>query len=128
MGGTPAQTWAVEGASGVGRMLAQQLVGPGKSPGRAAQSGCPSAAACRQHQQERPRRRPVGRDRSAALSCPAGSRRRGLLAAVRHWDVETIDPATGLAVSADYPDGTPVLFRFWSPPNGAEQPVVVGVK
>ena len=28
----------------------------------------------------------------------------------------------------DFPDGQPAHFRFWSPRNGAEQSLVVGVK
>ena len=54
--------------------------------------------------------------------------RTNTLATVRRWDGEGIDPATGLAVVGDFPDGDPAHFRFWSPRNGAEQSVVVGVK
>ena len=50
------------------------------------------------------------------------------LAKVRSWDGAGIDPQTGLAVIGDFPDGQPAHFRFWSPRNGAEQSVVVGVK
>jgi transposase len=52
----PERTWAVEGAGGLGRLLAQQLVAAGERvPGRAAQAGVPGAAAAgRGHEQERP--------------------------------------------------------------------------
>jgi hypothetical protein len=53
---------------------------------------------------------------------------RNTLATVRNWDGSGIDPATGLAEMGDFPDGTPAHFRFWSPRNGAEQSIVVGVK
>ena len=53
---------------------------------------------------------------------------RNSLQEVRMWDGEGIDPATGLAVIGDFPDGTPAHFRFWSPRNGAEQSIIVGVK
>ena len=39
----PERTWAVEGAGGLGRLLAQQLVAAGA--GRAAEAGLPGAAA-----------------------------------------------------------------------------------
>ncbi len=54
--------------------------------------------------------------------------RRNTLTQIRMWDGAGIDPATGLAVIGDYPDGEPAHFRFWSPRNGAEQSIVVGVK
>jgi hypothetical protein len=54
--------------------------------------------------------------------------RRNTLENVREWPGDSIDPATGCAVIADYPDGRPAHFRFWSPRNGAEQSAVVGVK
>ena len=65
----PERTWAVEGAAGLGHLLAQQLVAAGRTgPGRAAQAGRPGpAAAGRGHEQERPERRPVGRGRGAAV-------------------------------------------------------------
>ena len=40
--GWPERTWAVEGAGGLGHLLAQQLVAAGE---RAAEAGCPGAAA-----------------------------------------------------------------------------------
>ena len=65
----PERTWAVEGAGGLGHLLAQQLVAAGRAgAGRAAEAGRPGAAAGgRGHQQERPQRRPVGGGRGAAL-------------------------------------------------------------
>ena len=54
--------------------------------------------------------------------------RKNTLARVRQWDGSSIDPATGLAAMADFPDGDAAHFRFWSPRNGAEQSIVVGVK
>ena len=52
----PRRAWAVEGAAGLGCLLAQQLVAAGERvPGRAAEAGRPGAAAAgRGHQQERP--------------------------------------------------------------------------
>lgn len=70
-----------------------------------------------------PERFPDAREHEAVLTLL----RRNTLATVVRWDGETIDPATGLAVIGDYPDGKPVLFRFWSPGSGARQSVVVGV-
>ena len=51
-----AAAWAVEGAGGVGHLLAQQLLAAGERvPGRAAQAGRPGAAdGGRRRQQERP--------------------------------------------------------------------------
>ena len=54
--------------------------------------------------------------------------RRNTLTQIRNWDGAGVDPATGLAVIGDFPDGQPAHFRFWSPRNGAEQSIVVGVK
>jgi transposase len=50
----PERTWAVEGAGGVGHLLAQQLLSVGDAgPGRAAEAGRPGAAASyRRHRQE----------------------------------------------------------------------------
>ena len=66
----PERTWAVEGAGGLGHLLAQQLLSAGERvPGRAAQAGRPGAAAGhREREQERPERRPVGRGGGAALA------------------------------------------------------------
>ena len=52
----PERAWAVEGAAGLGHLLARQLIAAGERvPGRASQAGRPGAAAgCRGHQQERP--------------------------------------------------------------------------
>jgi len=42
----PERTWAVEGADGLGRLLAQQLVAAGeRGAGRAAEAGLPGAPA-----------------------------------------------------------------------------------
>jgi hypothetical protein len=71
-----------------------------------------------------PERLPDGREHEVTLTLL----RTNTLARVRRWDGEGIDPATGLAVLGDFPDGDPAHFRFWSPRNGAEQSVVVGVK
>jgi transposase len=48
----PERIWAVEGAGGIGHLLAQQLLAAGERvPGRAAQAGRPGAAAGdRRHQ------------------------------------------------------------------------------
>jgi transposase len=53
----PERAWAVEGAGGLGHLLAQQLLSAGERvPGRAAQAGRPGAASRdREHQQERSR-------------------------------------------------------------------------
>ena len=68
----PERTWAVEGAGGLGHLLAQQLLSAGA--GRAAHAGRPGpAAGDREHQQERSQRCPLGGDRRAALGrCPGG--------------------------------------------------------
>ena len=52
----PVRAWAVEGAAGLGCLLAQQLVAAGGAGGRcAAEAGGPGAAAAgRGHRQERP--------------------------------------------------------------------------
>ena len=56
--GWPERTWAVEGATGLGHLLAQQLVAAGGrvldiQPKLAAQAGCPGpGAGGREHQQE----------------------------------------------------------------------------
>ena len=70
----PQRTWAIDGAGGLGHLLAQQLLAAGEwvldvPP----QLGAGAAAGCRGHQQERPQRCPVGRGRRAALA----RRRRG---------------------------------------------------
>ena len=65
----PERTWAVEGAGGLGQLLAQQLVAAGErvldvQPKLA----CPGAAAAgRGHEQERPERCLVGGGRGAAV-------------------------------------------------------------
>ena len=66
----PRRAWAVEGAGGLGHLLAQQLVAAGERvPGRASQARRPGpAAGHRGHEQERPERRPVGGHRGAALA------------------------------------------------------------
>src|SRR5216684_9314932 len=65
----PQRTWAVEGAGGVGRLLAQQLLAAGERGKRcAAQAGRPGAAAGdREHRQERSQRCALGGGRGAAL-------------------------------------------------------------
>jgi len=65
----PQRTWAVEGAGGVGRLLAQQLLAAGEREKRcAAQAGRPGAAAGdREHRQERSQRCALGGGRGAAL-------------------------------------------------------------
>jgi hypothetical protein len=76
----PDRTWAIEGARGLGQLLAQQLIGAGeKRPRRAAQARRPGASA--QHragQQERSQRRPLGRRGrpSHPRSTSGGCRRR----------------------------------------------------
>ena len=70
----PERTWAVEGAGGLGHLLAQQLVAAGErvldvQPKLAARV---RLLASRGHEQERPQRRPVGRGRGAALEGIAG--------------------------------------------------------
>jgi len=72
----PERAWAVEGAGGIGHLLARQLLSAGERvPGRAAQAGRPgTAAGDRRHQQGRPRRCPLGGGRRAALrSGPGGA-------------------------------------------------------
>ena len=66
----PQRTWAIEGARGLGQLLAQQLLGAGErvldvQPKLAARVG--AAAQHRAGEQERPERRPLGRG-----SCVAG--------------------------------------------------------
>ena len=68
-GGVAERTWAVEGASGLGHLVAQQLVAAGErvldvQPKLAARV---RLLASRGHEQDRPERRPVGRGRCAAL-------------------------------------------------------------
>ena len=73
----PERTWAVEGAGGLGHLLAQQLVAAWRAgAGRAAEAGRPGAAAGhRRQQQERPERCLVGGGRGAALEDPAAGER-----------------------------------------------------
>lgn len=71
-----------------------------------------------------PERFPDGREHEVTLTLL----RKNTLSRVRMDDGSGIDPATGLAVIGDFPDGTAAHFRFWSPRNGTEQSVVVGVK
>jgi transposase len=53
--GWPERTWAVEGAGGVGHLLAQQLLSAGERAGCAAQAQCQGAAAGSwRDEQERP--------------------------------------------------------------------------
>ena len=66
----PERTWAVEGAGGLGHLLAQQLVAAGErvldvQPKLAARVRLLAAG---QSEQERPERRPVGGGRGAALA------------------------------------------------------------
>jgi hypothetical protein len=65
----PERTWAVEGAAGLGHLLAQQLVAAGERvldvPPKLAARG--AAAAGWRCEQERPERRPVGGGRRAAV-------------------------------------------------------------
>ena len=74
----PERTWAVEGAAGLGHLVAQQLVAAGErvldvQPKLAALG---TAAGGRGHEQDRPERRPVGRGRRAALGrLPPGAAR-----------------------------------------------------
>ena len=77
--GWPTRSWAIEGARGLGQLLAQQLIAAGERvAGRAAEAGRPGAAAGhRADQQERPERRPLGRGRRAARPRSARARRRG---------------------------------------------------
>jgi hypothetical protein len=71
-----------------------------------------------------PERMPDGREHEVTITLL----RTNTLSKVRKWDGSGIDPATGLAVIGDYPDGEPAHFRFWSPRNGSEQSIVVGIK
>ena len=74
----PERTWAVEGAGGLGHLLAQQLVAAGErvldvQPKLAARV---RLLATGDGEQERPQRRPLGRHRGAALAgVPAGQAR-----------------------------------------------------
>jgi hypothetical protein len=74
----PQRTWAIEGAGGLGHLLAageRVLDVPPKLGARA-------AAGCRGHQQERPQRCPVGDELAAwAALMPAG----GIIEAGRAW-------------------------------------------
>jgi hypothetical protein len=70
-----------------------------------------------------PERYPDGRESRTKLTILD----RNTLTGVRYWDGTTIDPATGLAEFADFADGRPAHFRFWSPRNGTKQSIVVGV-
>lgn len=69
-----------------------------------------------------PERHADGREHEAVITIL----KRNTLEQVREWDGSSIDPATGLAVIGDYPDGAPALYRFWSPGSGASQSVVAG--
>lgn len=63
------RTWAIEGAGGLGYLLAQQLVAAGPCLGRPAQARGQSAASFhRGNEQERPQRCAIGGDRGAALT------------------------------------------------------------
>ena len=74
----PERTWAVEGAGGLGHLLAQQLLSAGErvldvQPKLGARG---PAAGHREREQERPERRPLGRGGRAALArCPGGQAR-----------------------------------------------------
>ena len=75
----PDRTWAVEGAGGLGRLLAQQLLAAGErvldvQPTLAARVRLLEG---REHRQERPERRPVGRGRRAPLAVRPSDRGRG---------------------------------------------------
>ena len=66
----PERTWAVEGAGGLGHLLAQQLVAAGErvldvQPKLASRVRLLAAG---RYEQERPERCPVGGDRGAALA------------------------------------------------------------
>jgi hypothetical protein len=68
----PERAWAIEGAAGLGHLLAQQLLAVGErvldvQPKLRAGP----AARCRVGEQERPERCPFGGGRGAALSLPA---------------------------------------------------------
>ena len=70
----PERTWAVEGATGLGYLLAQQLVAAGErvldvQPKLAARVRLLATGST---EQERPERRPVGRRRRAALTVTRG--------------------------------------------------------
>ena len=74
----PERTWAVEGAGGLGHLLARQLLSAGERvldvPPKLAARG--AAAGDREHQQERSQRCPLGGGRRAALRrCPGGPAR-----------------------------------------------------
>ena len=74
----PERIWAVEGAAGLGHLLAQQLVAAGERvldvQPQAGRAG--AAAGHRSGEQERSRRCPLGRRRGAALGgLPAGQAR-----------------------------------------------------
>ena len=75
----PERTWAVENASGLGYLLAQQLVGCRREgAGRPAQARLPGTPARqRRRQQERPQRRPLCRRGRAAGQTPVGGGKRG---------------------------------------------------
>ena len=64
----PTRTWAIEGADGLGYLLAQQLVAAGEHVRQRAghAGGADPAAGHGPDEQERPQRRPVGRDHRAA--------------------------------------------------------------
>ena len=74
----PERTWAVEGAGGLGHLLAQQLLSAGErvldvQPKLGARV---RLLASREREQERPERRPVGRGRGAALARRPGGQAR----------------------------------------------------
>ena len=74
----PERAWAVEGAGGLGHLLAQQLLSAGERVlDRAAQAGrAGTAAGIGEREQERPQRRPVGGGRGAALAGRTGGQAR----------------------------------------------------
>jgi transposase len=68
----PERTWAVEGAGGLGHLLAQQLLAAGERVLDVQPELGAGPAAGREREQERSQRRPVGRRRGAALTGRAG--------------------------------------------------------
>ena len=81
MGGPvgPERTWAVEGAGGLGYLLAQQLVSAGEAvlDVQPELGSARAAAGHRQRQQERPQRRPLGGHCRPTLQGLAPRRRQG---------------------------------------------------
>jgi transposase len=77
--GWPERTWAVEGAGGLGYLLAQQLVAAGElvldvQPKLGARVRLLATGATNKND---PQRRPLGRHRGAALDGPPGGSTRG---------------------------------------------------